>query len=101
MEASDPQTLKILDSPVKLELDTTTFRRFLNGHRRLRGGMSTQEYEEMHGSVTKNKQPSFAEEGRNHFRSIGWGVNNPKLINFSAIKEKFNQSLSRKISLQK
>ena len=44
--------MKILDSPTNPELLSINFKKYLNGNRRQKGGMSTHEYEEMHGTVT-------------------------------------------------
>jgi hypothetical protein len=68
--------------------------------RRGRGGMSTQEYEDLHGNNAVNNKPNFS-ENRNYYRSIGWGVDKPNLVNLPALSEKLKEQFERRASLER
>lgn len=78
---------------------TLNHRRNISGERRLNGGVSTQQYEECFSGNTSNKKlPNFS-DNRNHYRSIGWGVENARLLNYPILKERLFNSTTRKASM--
>ncbi|CAI2374442.1 unnamed protein product [Moneuplotes crassus] len=67
--------------------------------RRIRGGVSKEEYEKMFGHHNRRKQPSFMQKN-DSFSSIGWGVGKKKLITLPALSDQSKNALKKRKSVE-
>lgn len=82
------------------ESSITQTYRVIGAGKRIRGGVSASEYEQLFGNNTITKQPNFS-ESRSHYKSIGWGVTNAKLINLPLLNPKLQSQFDRRSSLER
>lgn len=77
-----------------------SFRAFENGTSRIKGGRSETEYEQLHSYNSALKKPNFS-ENRDHYRSIGWGVTNSRLVNLPLLQGKQQAHFERRASIER
>ena len=75
--------------------------RAIGNGKRIRGGLSSHEYEQLNGnnSVSPNR-PNFS-ESRGLYKGIGWGVTNSKLINLPSLNNKLKQNFEKRASMER
>ena len=88
------------ESPSKYISMSSRHKKYFYDDRRQKGGIAAKEFEEIHSSSTMKKHPNFS-ENRNHYKSIGWGVENAKLLNVPLVNHKMFSHYDRKSSLER